>query len=92
MVILRSTTEKLFFFKANDQGSNLGEGFFVLFLVGFFNQWRWLSSYVEKKEGIRNMPCYKKNKIKNKRAFKGEYKMCRGQTETKIKILTFMWL
>lgn len=35
MVILRSTTEKLFFFKANDQGSNLGEGFLFCFLLVF---------------------------------------------------------
>lgn len=61
----------------------MGEGFVVLFHVGFLisEDDSGVMLKRKKKSGICTV---------TKRKKKGEYEMCRGQTETEIKILTFM--
>lgn len=59
--------------------------FFVLFLVGFLISEGDSGVMLKRKKESGICPATKK-----KKSFKGEYKMCRGQTENKIKILTFM--
>lgn len=63
--------------------------FFVLFHAGFLISEGDSGVMLKRKKESGICTATKKKK---KRAFEGEYEMCRGQRETEIKILTFMWL